>query len=242
MNRSSWVLLLFVIDISRTSSFQHSHTSNTKENSKSKPGACSQTCCSMLTERQIQFWEDVDNGLDEIENFYAKKGQNIDRIRTFSKRARGDLPPPEGCSPGHEPSEEYIDGLTAKPFWDVSDNPDLFPWASELESKSDIIQRELENNLLSPAQLFKADSAVSETMGNGWSALRLQRLGKYTENVQLFPNTYQVIKKLEIPLAVRGVCFARQAGSTGVSEHSKYCRDSFLSRSQASSDELVLCH
>ncbi|KAL3936351.1 MAG: hypothetical protein SGBAC_008314 [Bacillariaceae sp.] len=149
----------------------------------------------MLTERQIQFWEDVDNGLDEIENFYAKKGQNIDRIRTFSKRARGDLPPPEGCSPGHEPSEEHIDGLTAKPFWDVSDNPDLFPWASELESKSDIIQRELENNLLSPAQLFKTDSAVSETMGNGWSALRLQRLGKYTENVQLFPNTYQVAEE-----------------------------------------------
>lgn len=38
-----------------------------------------------LTERQMQFWEDVDTGLNDIENFYAKKGQDIDRIRTFAK-------------------------------------------------------------------------------------------------------------------------------------------------------------
>ena len=29
-------------------------------------------------------------------------------------RARGDLPLPEPASPGHQPSEEHIDGLTAK--------------------------------------------------------------------------------------------------------------------------------
>lgn len=40
---------------------------------------------SALTERQMQFWEDVDEGLDDIENFYAKKGESIDRIRVFSK-------------------------------------------------------------------------------------------------------------------------------------------------------------
>jgi hypothetical protein len=39
-----------------------------------------------LTERQVQFWEDVEDGLDDIENFYAKKGQAIDRIRQFGKR------------------------------------------------------------------------------------------------------------------------------------------------------------
>lgn len=38
-----------------------------------------------LTERQLQFWEDVDTGLTDIENFYAKKGQDIDRIRIFAK-------------------------------------------------------------------------------------------------------------------------------------------------------------
>jgi hypothetical protein len=39
-----------------------------------------------LSERQMQFWEDVDKGLDDIEAFFAKKGQDIDRIRQFTKR------------------------------------------------------------------------------------------------------------------------------------------------------------
>jgi hypothetical protein len=34
----------------------------------------------------MQFWEDVDKGLDDIEAFFAKKGQDIDRIRQFTKR------------------------------------------------------------------------------------------------------------------------------------------------------------
>lgn len=39
-----------------------------------------------LTERQMQFWEDVDDGLVDVEQVYAAKGQKIDRIRTFGKR------------------------------------------------------------------------------------------------------------------------------------------------------------
>jgi hypothetical protein len=39
-----------------------------------------------LTERQMQFWEDVEEGLDDMEAFYAKRGQSIDRIREFGKR------------------------------------------------------------------------------------------------------------------------------------------------------------
>jgi len=39
-----------------------------------------------LTERQMQFWEDVEDGLNDVEQVYASKGQNIDRIRTFGKR------------------------------------------------------------------------------------------------------------------------------------------------------------
>jgi hypothetical protein len=39
-----------------------------------------------LTERQLQFWEDVEEGLDDIANFWEKKGQDIDRIRLFGKR------------------------------------------------------------------------------------------------------------------------------------------------------------
>ena len=46
----------------------------------------SSLCLSALTERQMQFWEDVEEGLDDIENFYAKKGEDIDRIRQFGRR------------------------------------------------------------------------------------------------------------------------------------------------------------
>lgn len=46
----------------------------------------SSSLLSALTNRQLQFWEDVEEGLDDIENFYKKKGQSIDRIRQFGKR------------------------------------------------------------------------------------------------------------------------------------------------------------
>jgi aspartate beta-hydroxylase len=175
-----------------------------------------------LTERQIQFWEDVEEGLDDIENYWLKKnGQSIDRIRTFGKSARGEIDPPQGYAPGHEPSEEHVEGLTAQPFWDAAADSTNFPWAKSLEDNFAIIQQEFEVNLLN-SDKFAADSAwQNQVMGEGWSAVRLQRLGVWnTEKIQLFPQTYQLLQSLQIPLAVRGVCFARQAPGSGVQPHS----------------------
>ena len=142
-------------------------------------------------------------------------------------RARGNLPPPEPASPGQQPSEEHIDGLTARPFWDVSSDPTSFPWASKLEANANIIAEEFQLQLLQMeanterSALFSGDSAwQSKVMGSGWSAFRLQRLGIWsTENCAKFPNTYNLLKELEIPLAVRGVCFARQTPGSGVGAH-----------------------
>ena len=39
-----------------------------------------------LTDRQVQFWEDVDSGLNDIEKYYNKQGLKIDRIRRFGMR------------------------------------------------------------------------------------------------------------------------------------------------------------
>ena len=39
-----------------------------------------------LSPRQLQFWEDVDDGLVDIEKFYEAKGESMERIRTFCKR------------------------------------------------------------------------------------------------------------------------------------------------------------
>jgi hypothetical protein len=47
--------------------------------------SCMQLCA--LTERQMQFWEDVEEGLDDVAQFYVEsKGEDIDRIRAFGKR------------------------------------------------------------------------------------------------------------------------------------------------------------
>ena len=72
------------------------------------------------------------------------------------------------------------------------------------------------------SSLFSSDSAwQNDVMGAGWSAVRLQRLGEWNaENCARFPNTYEVIRSLDIPLAVRGVCFARQTPGSGVFPHS----------------------
>jgi aspartate beta-hydroxylase len=170
----------------------------------------------------MQFWEDVDEGLEEIEQFYVARGMNIDRVLRFAESASGKIPPPTGYAAGHQPSEEHIEGLTAKPFWDVLEYPDLFPWATELEEKSETISREFAAKLERDQKMFASDSAwQSQIMGGGWSAVRLQRLGVWnSDNVKEFPETYELLRSLRIPFAVRGVCFARQAPGTGVQPHS----------------------
>jgi Aspartyl/Asparaginyl beta-hydroxylase len=217
-------LLLFTSSISTTRSFS--------TNTKALP----------LTDRQLQFWEDVEVGLKDIESYWLKqRGQNIDRIWQFSRRyecmssslisslivsdsscwygsAKNEVAPPVPVAYGHEPSEEHVHGLTAKPFWEAKEEPLYFPWAAELEAKSSIIIGEFAKNSMQ----FSSDSVwQNQVMGNGWSAIRLQRLGVWnSENCMQFPETVELLRSLQIPLAVRGVCFARQAPGSGVQPHS----------------------
>ena len=138
--------------------------------------------------------------------------------------ARGEISPPKGATPGHEPSEEHIDGLTARPFWDLFEYPEFFPWAETLQSNIPVIQEELDAILdMGSSNTFLSDSAwQNQVMGKGWSAIRLQRLGVWNQQVciALFPKTYALIQSLQLPTAVRGVCFARQAPYSGVQSHS----------------------
>jgi aspartate beta-hydroxylase len=126
-----------------------------------------------------------------------------------------------GVGPGHEPSEEHVDGLTSKPYWDAASETELFPWAAKLEASADIIEEEFAT-MMQNQKLFAADSVQqNQVMGEGWSALRLQRLGEWNmENCEKFPKSYQLLRSLQIPLAVRGVCFARQKPGSGVLPHS----------------------
>lgn len=114
-----------------------------------------------------------------------------------------------------------MDGLTAQPIWNAVERSDLFPWAAKLEAHALVVIEEYER-VLSDSNKFASDSTYqSEIMGEGWSAIRLQRLGTWNvENCNEFPKTYELLRSLNIPFAVRGVCFARQAPKSGVKPHS----------------------
>lgn len=173
----------------------------------------------------MQFWEDVEQGLNDIETVYQQK-ENLpmDRIRAFAQTAQGILPPPTPTVPGHQPSPEHVDGLTARPLWDTTSDPIQFPWASKLEENWHIIRQELDAKLEKEKQtsLFNGDSAwQNNVMGAGWAAFRLQRLGVWNgDNCKEFPKTTELLRSLDIPFAVRGVCFARQQAKSGVQPHS----------------------
>ncbi|GKY94751.1 hypothetical protein MPSEU_000440500 [Mayamaea pseudoterrestris] len=214
LSRSAACMLLF--HISKSAGFTTLVTNNRHASTRH----C-HLSCNVLTERQMQFWEDVDDGLDDIENFWRKQNQDIDRIRTFAARAQGKLSLPTPSAAGHEPSEEHVDGLTTKPFWNAAEDLQLFPWAQDLEASAHIIQAEYETKL-NTSMVFATDSIwQNQVMGQGWSAVRLQRLGVWnTETCLQFPETFRLLKSLKIPLAVRGVCFAKQTPGTGVQPHS----------------------
>lgn len=60
-----------------------------------------------------------------------------------------------------------MDGLTAKPFWDVTTEEDLFPWANDLEANAHVIQEEFESNL-KESKMFSADSVWQNQVRRDW--------------------------------------------------------------------------
>ena len=82
-----------------------------------------------INERKAQFFKIVEAGINDV---YDQK--DTQRIMRFCKYAKFELPLPEIVTNElkrpylYDPCEEYIDGLTAKPWWDSSD----FEWAAPL--------------------------------------------------------------------------------------------------------------
>mmetsp|Transcript_24471 Transcript_24471/g.42740 ORF Transcript_24471/g.42740 Transcript_24471/m.42740 type:complete len:339 (+) Transcript_24471:3-1019(+) len=165
----------------------------------------------MISARKQKFWNQVNGAW--AEKFSATE---ISRILKFEKYNKQELPAPEPAGPLHQPCEEYVEGLEARPWWE----PAEFAWGRALEAESDVIQEEFQQYLRAVGE-FRGDSAVMAAMGAGWSSVRLQRLGRWNlENCARFPKTVALLEALEIPLAVRGVMFARQRPGTGVAPHS----------------------
>ena len=161
--------------------------------------------------RRDRFWRDVETELRKLGT-----GDDLARIYKFVLSARGFIDPPEPQGELHMPCEEFVEGLTASPWWDTS----AFPWVAELEAAAPRIAEELAR-VEGGASSFACDSAQRSVMGDGWAAVRLQRMGEWkTENTERFPETTAILQGLDIPFAVRGVMFARQVPGTGVAPHS----------------------
>lgn len=164
-----------------------------------------------MTPRRQQFFRMVSDGLR-----VGFEGQDISKIERFVQYCKGELSY-EAQGVLHMPSEEYVEGLRAKPWWE----PEEFEWVSKLEEKSSVVVDEFSSFWNDPMSSFARDSKNMDIMGKGWSGVRLQRLGDWIpENCSKFPKTVALLKQLEIPLAVRGVMFARQVPGSGVSPHS----------------------
>lgn len=95
---------------------------------------------SLLTMQSLrdQFFSAVDYELDT--KFSPEQG-DLSRVRAFVESCKAGTIPPTAPNdlPYFQPSEEYVPGLTAKPWHD----PHSFEWVQALEEASPIIQEEL---------------------------------------------------------------------------------------------------
>ena len=173
-------------------------------------GVVSASTLKDMSPRRALFFEILQSGLED--RFQA---DSLPRIEQWLRYTTREIPAPKGYKDFHDPGEEHIDGLTAAEWWDT----DKFEWTAPLEETAPLIREELER-VLTAEELFKADSNFQQMMGSGWTAFRLQRMGEWNEeNMARFPITSKVVKSLKIPLAVRGVMFARQQPGSGVQPH-----------------------
>ncbi len=175
-----------------------------------------------LSPRKSLFFDIIEAGLEDKFGVMNDNNPTMTRISKWLKFAKNEIELPKPTVPYHEYIEEYIVGLTAQPWWhnDNIDNLKLFEWIKPLEESNEIIKAELEK-VLEVSESFKGDSKYMKTMGEGWQAIRLQRMGEWNEmNSLLFPKTVRIIRGLQIPLAVRGVMFAKQKPRSGVAPHS----------------------
>ena len=127
-------IILFILFMSQFSFSFHTHchlhnrVNSYSQNERIKITLCSQQSGS-INERKAQFFKIVEAGINDM--FDPKDTQ---RIMRFCEYAKFELPLPEIVTNDskrphlYDPCEEYIDGLTAKPWWNSTD----FEWAAPL--------------------------------------------------------------------------------------------------------------
>lgn len=170
-----------------------------------------------LTERQEQFWEMLQEDLEE--DVVPEFGRDaLDRVYEFIKYCKYEKEIPE-LPELQEIDPEYFPGLRAKPWWDPSEIDG--DWVAKVKEGLPYVQGELADLLEEKEEAMIADSVQNKVMGEGWSGFRLQRLGDWLpKNCEQFPQTVQLLQEAKAPLAMRGVIVARQVPGSGVLPHS----------------------
>lgn len=176
--------------------------------------SCPGSSLPLRSARRDLFFDIVKSGLADR----FPRAEEISRVYDFIAYASGEKAlPQEALPPQQDVIPEYLPGLTAQPWWNAS----TFQWAVDLEKHAPEITQELQTFLREGAKTLQCDSHYATTMGPGWSAIRLQRMGHWLpEQAAHFPRTLEILKACHVPVSVRGVVFARQAPKSGVAQHS----------------------
>ncbi len=111
---------------------------------------------SAISERKELFFNIVETGL--LDRY---KLNEIERILKFCQYTKQQIPLPQINITMHEPCEEYIENLTAKPWWNKSD----FGWIPLLEEYSseivnELLQVESRNIFVSDSRWFNTNSIM----------------------------------------------------------------------------------
>jgi len=169
-----------------------------------------------LTERQQQFWEMLEEDIEEevVPEFGR---ESLERIYEFVKYCKYEKEIPE-LPEFQEIDPEFFPGLRAQPWWNPAECGE---WIKKVEEGLPYVQGELADLLEDNEESMISDSVQNKVMGAGWSGFRLQRLGDWIpKNCDQFPQTVQLLKEAGAPLAMRGVIVARQVPGSGVAPHS----------------------
>jgi len=125
-------------------------------------------------------------------------------------------------------ARSYVEGLTARPFWDARD----FAWATQLEANWEVVRDEfrhvaLENRATLEAKgsnvwVASRDAEAGETYGSDWRTLALYDRGRWdAQNAALFPETARLLAASEAPIAE--AFFASMKPQSAIKPHSDHC-------------------
>lgn len=169
----------------------------------------------------------ADTILLALENEF--KGQDISRVsQSFRGIIEGKCLEFNEGTPQHQRAASFVEGLDSAPFYEDFDTD--FKWVRHLENNWDTIAKELRevtgqkdieekgNNVWAPPVVEAANA-----YGPDWRTLVLQDRKWDPVNIELFPNTINILQDEDAKVPSVEAFFARQSPKTGIKLHTDDC-------------------